>query len=157
MQKSGHSADLEELYRTYSQDINALVSPWCLFDPEPEGCSSKDFVPTIYEYGMCYTFNSGTDERVKKVHASGVSNGLRVILDAQTHDYFLGRFSQGFTVLVHGQGQYVDEWEGTNVGPGQHAFIALSQKRVCFFCLFAVSFFAFFFFGMSLCIELSKN
>ena len=83
---------------------------------------------------MCYTFNSGTDGKVKTVNSAGVSSGLTVILDAQTPEYTEGRYSEGFKVLVHGQGEYINEWEGINVGPGQHVLIALSQKRVCIFC-----------------------
>ena len=79
---------------------------------------------------MCYTFNSGTDGKVKTADTAGVSSGLSVILDAQTYEYTQGKFSEGFKVLVHGQGEHLDEWEGINVGPGQHVVVALSQKRV---------------------------
>ena len=83
--------------------------------------------------GMCCTFNSGTDGKVRTVDSAGVSSGLTVILDIQTHEYTYGRYSEGFKVMVHGQGEYIDEWEGINVGPGQHVLIALLQKRVCIF------------------------
>ena len=33
-------------------------------------------------------------------------------------------------MLIHGQDEYIDEWEGISVGPGQHAVIALSQTWV---------------------------
>ena len=67
---------------------------------------------------------------MKRVDTAGVSSGLSVILDAQTHEYTQGKFSKGFKVLIHGQDEYIDEWEGISVGPGQHAVIALSQTRV---------------------------
>ena len=79
---------------------------------------------------MCYTFNSGTDGKVKMVDSAEVSSGLTVILDAQIHEYTDRKYSEGFKLLVHGQSEYIDEWEGINVGPGQHILIALSQKRV---------------------------
>ena len=88
----------------------------------------------VTPWGMCYTFNSGNDGTVKSVDTAGVVSGLTVILDTQTYEYTQGKYSEGFKVLIHGQGEYFDEWEGINVGPGQHAFIALSQKRVCLFC-----------------------
>ena len=88
----------------------------------------------VTPWGMCYTFNSGIDGTVKSVNTAGVSSGLSVILDTQTYEYIQGKYSEGFKVLIHGQGEYFDEWEGINVGPGQHAFIALSQKRVCLLC-----------------------
>ena len=68
---------------------------------------------------------------MKRVDTAGVSSGLSVILDAQTHEYTQGKFSEGFKVLIHGQGEYIDEWEGINVGPGQHVVISLSKKQVC--------------------------
>lgn len=80
---------------------------------------------------MCYIFNSGTDGKVKTVDTGGVSTGLTVILDAQTYEYSEGKYSEGFKVLIHGQGEYIDELEGINVGPGQHVLIALSQRKVC--------------------------
>ena len=36
-------------------------------------------------------------------------------------------------MLIHGKGEYIDEWEGINIGPRQHAIIAVSQKRVRLF------------------------
>ncbi|KAL9970016.1 hypothetical protein ACROYT_G022324 [Oculina patagonica] len=95
---------------------------------EETECSAKDFVPMVTAWGMCYTFNSGTYGKVKTIDTVGVSSGFSVILDAQTSEYTFGKLSEGFKVLIHGQGEYIDEWEGINVGPGQRASIALSQK-----------------------------
>ena len=133
MQKSDNRVTLEELYMTYSHDINALVGPLCVFGawPKLEICSEKDFVTVVTSWGKCYTINSGIDGQVKTVDKAGVASGLKVILDAQVHDYSIVGASQGFKVLVHGQGEYINVMKGTNVGPGQHAFMALSQKRVC--------------------------
>ena len=64
------------------------------------------------------------------MNSAGVSFGFSVILDAKTDEYSYGKFSEGFKVIIHKQGEFVDEWEGINVGPGQHAVIALSEKRV---------------------------
>lgn len=33
-------------------------------------------------------------------------------------------------MLIHGKGEYIDEWEGINIGPRQHAIITVSQERV---------------------------
>ena len=132
MEQSSHHPDFDSFYRYYAQDINSLIGPICTFGWEEKPCSSNDFSPVVTPWGMCYTFNSGTDGKTKTVDSGGVSSGLSVILDAQTDEYFQGKFSEGFKVLIHGQGEYVDEWEGINVGPGQHAVVALSQKRVQF-------------------------
>lgn len=131
MQTSGHQPNIEELYQYYSQNISEFARTWCTFGWQETECSAKDFVPVVTPWGMCYTFNSGIDGKVKSVNTAGVSSGLTLILDTQTYEYTQGKFSEGFKVLIHGQGEYFDEWEGINVGPGQHAFIALSQKRVC--------------------------
>ena len=133
MQRSLHRLDVEAFFKHYSQDISSLAGPICTFGWEESPCSIKDFVPNAFQWGMCYTFNSGADGTIKKVDTGGVASGLSFIIDAQTSEYTLGKYSEGFKVLIHGQGEYVDEWEGINVGPGQHVSIALSQKRVkCF-------------------------
>ena len=132
MKQYSHRPDIEGFYRYYSQDISALLGPICTFGWEESDCFSSDFVPLVTPWGMCYTFNSGIDGQVKTVNTAGVSTGLSVILDAQTSEYTQGKYSEGFKVLIHGQGEYVDEWDGINIGPGQHAVIALSQKRVKF-------------------------
>lgn len=129
IQNSNHRPDIEGFYRSYSQDISSLVGPRCLFSWKQLECSAKNFTPIVTQWGMCYTFNSGRDSEIKTVDTGGASSGLSVVLDAQTLDYTQAKFSEGFKVLIHGQGEYFDEFEGINVGPGQHAFIALSQKR----------------------------
>ena len=131
MEQSNHRPNIEGFFRHYSQNISSLMGPLCTFGWEKVDCFARDFVPIVNRWGMCYTFNSETDGDVRRVDTAGVSSGLSVILDAQTPEYTYGKFSEGFKVLIHGQGEYFDEFEGINVGPGQHAFIGLSQKRVC--------------------------
>ena len=130
MKLKSHRMDTEEFLQHYSLDITDLIGPLCTFGWEELTCSAKDFVPIVTEWGMCYTFNSGAGGKVRKVDTAGVSSGMSLILDTQTSEYTQGKFSEGFKVLIHGQGEYFDEFEGINVGPGQHAVIALSQKRV---------------------------
>ena len=125
--------DADTFFWYFSQDIEALFGPMCEFGWNGElDCSPEDFVPTVTPWGMCYTFNSGIDDEIKTVDSAGVADGLSVMLDAQTHEYTHGKYSVGFKVLIHGQGEYIDEWAGINIGPGQHAVIALSEKRVCY-------------------------
>ena len=131
LQQTLHRPDFENFIWHYSQDISALFGPMCIFGWEERTCSGEDFLPIVTEWGKCYTFNSGTDGFVETMDTGGVSSGLSIILNAQTHEYSYGKFSEGFKVLIHGQGEYIDEWEaGINVGPGQHAVIALTEKRV---------------------------
>ena len=133
MQQYSNRMDVEGFFRYYSQDMSALMGPMCTFGWKEVECSLKDFAPLVTPWGMCYTFNSGTDSKVKTVDIAGVSSGLSLILDVQTPEYTQGKYSEGFKVLIHGQGEFIDEWEGINVGPGQHVVIALSQKQVCLF------------------------
>lgn len=139
IQKSNHRIDVEGFYQKYSLNISNLVGPVCLFSWRQTKCSIKDFYPIVTEWGMCYTFNSGRESEIKRVDTAGVSSGLTLLLDANTAEYTRGKFSEGFKVLIHGQGEYFDEFEGISVGPGQHASIALSQKRVCLFIHFLLA------------------
>ena len=129
--QSNFKSDVEIFLERYSQDIKSLVGPLCKFGGTTS-CSAESFDPIFTPTGMCYTFNSARNGKVKTVNNGGVSSGLSIILDAQTPEYFQGKMSVGFKVLVHGQGEYIDEWEGINEGPGQHAVIALTQKKVRF-------------------------
>ena len=130
IKKSSHYLDLGNFYRYYSQDMNSLSGPMCLFGWELSPCSAKDFSPSVALWGMCHTFNSGDDGKMKTIKIGGISDGLAVILDTQRHEYSLGKYSEGFKVLIHEQGEYFDEREGINIGPGQHVVMALTQKRV---------------------------
>ncbi|PFX24157.1 Acid-sensing ion channel 1 [Stylophora pistillata] len=129
MLQQSNRLDVENFFRLYSQNTTSMIGPLCTFGWDDAACSPADFVPVVTPWGMCFTFNSGTDNEVKISKTAGVSSGLSVILDAQTLEYTQGKFSEGFKVLIHGQGEYIDEWEGINVGPGQHVVISLSQKR----------------------------
>ena len=131
MYKLGHRPDIEQIFQNYGQDISAIVGPICTFGWEEAKCSAKDFAPEITPWGMCYTFNSGKDDKIITAETPGVPFGLTVTLDAQTYEYTFGKYSEGFKVLVYKQGEYFDQWAGINVGPGQHAVVALTQKRVC--------------------------
>ena len=132
MQEVNHSIDMESFYQHYSQDMNSLIGPSCTFSLY-QSCSAKDFVPVVTPWGMCYTFNSGTADKIKKVDTVGTSFGLSVMLDVQTHEYSYAKYSVGFKVLIHRQGEFTDPWEGINIGPGQHAAITLTQTRVGIF------------------------
>ena len=131
IKRSSHYLDLRNFYRYYSQDVNSLISgPICSFGWELTPCSAKDFSSSVALWGMCHTFNSGGEGKIKTIKTGGISDGLAVILDTQRHEYSLGKYSEGFKVLIHEQGEYFDEREGINTGPGQHVVVALTQKRV---------------------------
>ena len=89
--------------------------------------------PLVTPLGICYTINS---ERMVKWKLLIALEFHPDWLSFLMHRYMstLREGTEGFKVMVHGQGEYISEWEGINVGPGQHVLIALSQKRVCTFC-----------------------
>ena len=131
IQKSLHYIDQEVMYRHFSQELDFLIGPACSFKINIH-CSARDFVPLLTKWGKCYTFNSGKNDKIKRVNSAGISFGFAVVLDVQTEEYSYGKVSEGFKVVIHKQGEFIDEWEGINVGPGQHAVIELSEKRVTF-------------------------
>ncbi|CAH3163761.1 unnamed protein product [Porites evermanni] len=128
LQKSLHYIDKEVMYRYFSQELDFLIGPACSFKISIH-CSARDFVHLETKWGKCYTFNSGKNDKIKNANSAGISFGFAVILDVQTEEYSYGKVSEGFKVVIHQQGEFIDEWEGINVGPGQHAVIALSEKR----------------------------
>ena len=85
--------------------MSSLAGPLFTFGWQGSPCSMKDFVPNAFHWGMCYTFNSGDYGKIKKVDIAGVASGLSFLLDAQTSEYTQGKYSEGFKVLIHGQGE----------------------------------------------------
>lgn len=67
LQQSPNDHDIELFHRNYAQDIKVLVGPLCTFGWQKLPCSSNDFVSMVTPWGICYTFNSGTDVKVKTV------------------------------------------------------------------------------------------
>lgn len=106
-----------------------LVPGLCIFDGSLQPCDASDFRTTVTDWGICHTFNAEPD-KVRKSQLHGVGGGLNILLDAQVEDHTIGRLSEGFSVIIHRQGEYVTAWDGINVQPGMQASIALHQKRV---------------------------
>ena len=132
-QFSGEFFDTERYFQKYAQGIEEILVPsLCVFDGDvSDPCGTSDFVSTATDWGMCYTFN-GDPDNVKKSQISGHAGGLSLILDAQTDDQTIGRLSEGFTVIIHRQGESFSAWDGVNVSPGTYASINLHQQRVSF-------------------------
>lgn len=132
-QSSGEFFDTERYFQKYAQGIEEiLVPPFCVFDGDvSDPCGTSDFISTATDWGMCYTFN-GDPDNVKKSQISGPGGGLNLLLDAQADDQTIGRLSEGFTIIIHRQGEYFSAWDGINVSPGTHASINLHQQRVSF-------------------------
>ena len=132
LQKSGVDFNKEDFTLRYSQNMIDLISYrfWCSFGYKSE-CKASDFTPKLAETGLCFTFNSGEDDAgVKKLTRSGLNGGLNIMLKANYRDETIGKFSRGFRVLIHKQGEYFDDWNGIGVSPGTHAAISVSEQRV---------------------------
>ena len=129
-QRSGIFFDTGRYYERYGHGIDEMLVPGlCIFDGNLQPCDASDFRTTVTDWGICHTFNADPDQ-VRKSQLHGVGGGLNILLDAQVEDHTIGRLSEGFSVIIHRQGEYVTAWDGINVQPGMQASIALHQKRV---------------------------
>lgn len=130
-QSSGVFFDAVRFYEKYSQSVEEMLqSGTCIFDLDvAKPCGIADFTPTLTDWGMCHTFNAGPDN-IKKAQLNGAGGGLNILLDAQIDDYTIGRLSEGFSVVIHTQGDFFTPFEGINVSPGTQAAITLHQQKV---------------------------
>lgn len=132
LNQSGVDFNMEDFILRYSQNMTDLIyfSSWCTFGWKSE-CEISDFKPKLAETGLCFTFNSGEDDVVvRNLTRSGLNGGLNIMLNANYTDETIGKFSRGIRVLIHKQGEYVDDWDGIGVSPGTHAAISVSEQRV---------------------------
>ena len=131
---SGVFFDTVRFYEKYSQGIEDLLeSGVCIFDTNiDKPCGVSDFSPTVTDWGACFTFNAGLGgpDSIKKARLTGSRGGLNILLNSQKDDNTVGRLSEGLSVIIHRQGEYVIPWEGISVGPGVQATITLHQQRV---------------------------
>ena len=130
-QSSGSYFDTGRYYKKYSQGINEMLVPdWCIFDANAEKpCGISDFTTTVTDFGICHTFNAGPDN-IKQSHLVGAGGGLNILLNAEIEDHTIGRLSEGFSVIIHRQGDFFIPWDGINVAPGTQASVTLHQQRV---------------------------
>ncbi|XP_068762072.1 acid-sensing ion channel 4-A-like [Montipora capricornis] len=127
---SGNYFDIGRYYQKYAQGLEEMLVPgFCLFDGDfLNPCGESDFIATPTDAGMCYTFNANPGE-VKYTTIAGAGGGLYLLLDAQMDDQTIGRLSEGFSVIIHRQGESFLGWDGINVSPGTLASITLQQQR----------------------------
>lgn len=134
LESSGNYFDTVRYYNKYGQGIDDMLAPnVCLFDTDfVNQCGVSDFTTTVTDWGKCFTFNADPDN-VKTTQLNGPGGGLNILLDAQVADQTIGRLSEGFTVVIHRQGEFFVPWDGINVSPGNQAVITLHQQRVSIF------------------------
>ena len=129
--KSGSYFNTTRFYKNYGQGIDKMLVPGvCIFDANFENpCGPSNFTSTVTDWGTCYTFNGSPDD-TKKVQIQGPAGGLNILLDTQIEDRTIGRLSEGFSVVIHHQGDFFLPWDGINVSPGTQASITLHQQKV---------------------------
>ncbi|KAL9956697.1 hypothetical protein ACROYT_G038218 [Oculina patagonica] len=115
----------EQFLAKYGHDLAGMTFILCSFSLEQE-CSENDFVPTLTTKGICYTFNSGSNNsRLFYSEFEGADFGLNIFLDVQTNESTYGRYSNGFRVVVHDQKTFVNRNSGFSILPGTHASVAV--------------------------------
>ena len=134
-QSSGIFFDAINFYKKYGQGIQEMLSDedLCIFGANiAKPCGISDFSTKVTDWGVCHTFNAGLGgpDNIKEVVFPGPVGGLNILLDAQMNDSTIARLSEGYSVIIHGQGEYFLPWDGINVSPGSQATITLHQQRV---------------------------
>ncbi|XP_078683934.1 bile acid-sensitive ion channel-like [Branchiostoma floridae x Branchiostoma belcheri] len=97
-------------------------------------CYAENFTHVFTEYGNCWTFNSEKNSPLRQT-SPGAGNGLKLILDIQTHEYtedpFIGNLEYGLVFQVHDQYEPPrPELVGTAVAPGSHTYASTFQTHV---------------------------
>ena len=95
-------------------------------------CSTSDFTSfQSYEYGNCYTFNSGVNVSINKVSNAGPAHGLELELfagDPKSQQYV---YRSGFYVVVHNQSiTPLMDSEGVSVSSGMETNIGVEREFI---------------------------
>ena len=122
--------NLTKYFEFYSQNIEDLLVS-CQFGADAHLCYPSDFKQIVTDFGACYTFNSKqAGFPLRKTQFGGAAAGLTLVLDIDVLQHTVGRLSDGFRILVHGQGEYTSIWNGIDVQAGTSASIAISMQKV---------------------------
>lgn len=131
---SGTFFDTSKFYEKYSPGVEQMLKyGFCVFDGRIDKlCGVSDFSSSVTDWGVCHTFNAGLGgpDSIRKAQFTGAGGGLILLLSAEIDDNTIGRLSEGFSVLIHRQGDYFLPWDGITVGPGMQAIITLHQQRI---------------------------
>lgn len=125
--------DDKKFQQAYGPSLWRMIIPGtCIFAAlQNGGCSYKDFIPTMSDHGVCFTFNSGRDgKEAMNVSYGDTSTGLSMTLDLNLNDHLVGAFSEGIRIIVHDQGVYINPAKNVLVAPGSYAQISVKRKEV---------------------------
>ncbi|XP_014670949.1 PREDICTED: acid-sensing ion channel 1-like [Priapulus caudatus] len=118
---------LQEVLETgmYHQDE---IMRQCWWRGQP--CEQK-YVTSVYtDMGLCFSFNANGSSPLIARDTSGHQSGLRLLLDAQQHEYVASREGTvGFRVMLHSPYETpVLQARGFKVGPGMHILTSVSKS-----------------------------
>ena len=122
--------DEEQFIVNYGHGFAGLFVLYCIFSFDQD-CTEKDFVPTLTQRGLCYTFNSGYgNSTVFHSEFEGPERGLSVLLNVEENESTVGQFSTGLNVVVHDQKTFINRNLGVNILPGVHSSVAVKLIKV---------------------------
>ena len=122
--------DEEQFLTNYGHGFAGLFVLYCVFSFD-QVCSERDFVPTLTQRGLCYTFNSGSsNSTVFHSEFEGPERGLSVLLNVEQNESTIGQFSTGLNVIVHDQKTFINRNIGVNILPGVHSSVAVKLIKV---------------------------
>jgi len=122
--------DEETFLANYGHGLEGLFVLYCRFSFDQE-CTDKDFIPTLTQRGLCYTFNSGYgNSTVFHSVLEGPERGLGVLLNVEENESTVGQFSTGLNVVVHDQKTFINRNLGVNILPGVHSSVAVKLIKV---------------------------
>ena len=127
--KSEYLNETEKKKLGYSMD-DMLID--CNF--EVESCTSNDFVWYYdYNYGNCYRFNSGKNQKgepvdLKVSKQAGKFNGLKIILFLPNNDVVQTfSLSNGLHIMINNQSFLPNSDEGFDVSTGTETSVAITK------------------------------
>ena len=87
----------------------------------------EEFVPTLTQLGVCYTFNTGKNHSLRQAQGSGYRHDLELVLNIEQHLYGATVDNDaGIRVTIHNPEHPPRPLEvGVSVPPGKGAFISL--------------------------------
>lgn len=98
---------------------------------ERETIISCSFVPTLTDYGYCYTFNGDESSAKLYVRNTGSRYGLHLVLNINQSENLPISLESGVRVAIHPRGEPPEpEDKGIAVAPQRSAYIGLRKTRV---------------------------
>ncbi|KAK2186909.1 hypothetical protein NP493_182g00000 [Ridgeia piscesae] len=95
-------------------------------------CSDENVQFTVTDAGICCTFNARINATNSMVNATGVKNGLELVLNVEQYQYRTGPHNAvGLKLLLYRQDDVplVQDF-GDNIPVGKHTFVAITLMNI---------------------------